>query len=187
MITDAGSGRSKVDRIVAAVAGVRDATGIRWPSTMSFGKPRRWPMISTRTVPNSHPTLSPARKLSLRRGRSRRPRLRNPEPIEELHRDIRAGTHRFVVRTLHIDCIVALLDAEMGGFGGRRRALAARTAGGRLRCLPSGGGWTARLWRGRGRGARSGRSRTAGWRLRRVWVGTRGGEQGLAATTDTWY
>ena len=126
------------------------------------------PTVSTRTLPNSHPTVSPARKLSLRRGRSRRPRLRNPEPVEELHRDIRAGTHRFFVRTLHIDRIVALLDAEMGGFGGRQRALAERTAERRLRRLPSGDGWTARLWRRRGRGSRSGRSRTAGWRLRRL-------------------
>jgi hypothetical protein len=54
--------------------------------------------------------------------------LRDPEPVEELHRDIRAGTHRFFVRTLHIDRIVALLDAEMGGFGGRLWALAERTA-----------------------------------------------------------
>jgi hypothetical protein len=81
---------------------------------------------------------------SLRRSQSRRPRLRDPEPIEELHRDIRAGTHRFFVRTLHIDRTVALLDAEMGGFGGRQRALAERTAERRLRRLPS-GGWTARL------------------------------------------
>jgi hypothetical protein len=42
--------------------------------------------------------------------------LRDPKPVEELHRDIRAGTHRFFVCTLHIDRIVALLDAEMGGF-----------------------------------------------------------------------
>jgi hypothetical protein len=40
-----------------------------------------------------------ARKSSLWR-RSRRPRLRDPEPVEELHRDIDASTHRFVVRAL---------------------------------------------------------------------------------------
>jgi hypothetical protein len=39
----------------------------------------------------------------------RRPRLSDPEPAQELHRDIDAGTHRFVVCTLHIDPIVALL------------------------------------------------------------------------------
>jgi hypothetical protein len=90
------------------------------------------------------------RKLSLWR-RSRRPRLRDPEPIQELHCDIGTGTHRFVVRALDINRIVALLDAKMGSLGGWRRALAPRrdltagTAARRLWCLPD-GSWPGRLW-----------------------------------------
>jgi hypothetical protein len=78
--------------------------------------------------------------------------LRDPEPVEELHRDVGAGTHRFVVRAFHIDRIVALLDAEMCGLGGwwrralgSRRGFASRSANRRLWRLPS-IGWTARLW-----------------------------------------
>jgi hypothetical protein len=37
--------------------------------------------------------------LSSVRGRFHRPRLRDPEPVQELHRKIDAGTHRFLVGT----------------------------------------------------------------------------------------
>jgi putative DNA-invertase from lambdoid prophage Rac len=49
--------------------------------------------------------------------------LANTEPVEELQRAIGAGSHRLVVSTRHIDVAIALLDPEMGGPGGRWRAL----------------------------------------------------------------
>jgi hypothetical protein len=67
----------------------------------------------------------PTRKSSPRRRRAGRWRLADTEPVEELHREIGAGTHRLVVRTRHIDPTIALLDPEMGGLGGRWRALLA--------------------------------------------------------------
>jgi hypothetical protein len=44
--------------------------------------------------------------------------LRYSKPVKKLHRDIGAGARRFVVRTLHIDHVLALLDPEMSTFRG---------------------------------------------------------------------
>jgi hypothetical protein len=63
--------------------------------------------------------------------------LRYPEPVQELHRNIGAGVRRFLVRALHVDRIIAVLDSEMSTFGGRWRRRCnsgncwSRTAGGR--------------------------------------------------------
>jgi len=60
-------------------------------------------------------------KLSRPRGRPCGPRLRDPEPVEELHCNIGAGSGRFVVRTLQIEHVFTLLDPEMSALGWRRR------------------------------------------------------------------